>query len=379
MKAVMAAGFLAVFLATFSVGTAFADLTPKEKLGKNLFFDDRLSQPAGQSCADCHSPGSGYNGIGDAYIPVYEGAVPNVFGGRNPPSAAYASFSPVFHFDADLGAYVGGQFWDGRAPTLKEQAKGPFLNPKEQNNPDMRSVVRNVAQSNYADLFKAVYGPSVLARTDLAYDAIADAIATYESSSEVNRFTSKFDLFLGGKTSLTPKEMQGFQLFLGKAGCTGCHPASGGPYSGKPLFTDYTYDNLGVPANPQNPVYRTDPAFVDKGLGAVVKDPAQDGKFKVPTLRNIAIAAPYSHNGYFKTLREVVEFYNTRDVPGAGWPKPEVEENVNELEVGNLGLTDAEVDAVVAFLATLTDGYAPPNPRGGQQTAFKAAANKAVP
>jgi cytochrome c peroxidase len=361
MKLVNVAGVLAISVFTFSAATALAGLTEKEKLGKNLFFDDRLSDPAGQSCADCHSSGAGFNGAGDATRAVYQGAVHGVFGNRNPPAAAYASFSPEFHLDAQDGGYVGGQFWDGRAATLKQQAKGPFLNPKEQNNADMRAVVRNVAQSNYADLFKKVYGASTLARTELAYDAIADAIAAYEKSSEVNRFSSKYDLYLGGKVSLSTQEAQGLQLFNAK--CAGCHPSTAGSYSDKPLFTDYTYDNIGVPRNPDNPFYKTNPDFVDKGVGPVVKDPAQDGKFKVPTLRNVAIAAPYSHNGYFKTLREIVDFYNTRDVPGAGWPKPEVEENLNRNELGNLRLSDAEVDAIVAFLATLTDGYAPPNPR----------------
>jgi cytochrome c peroxidase len=363
MKVAKVAELVAISVFTFSAANALPNLTEKEKLGKNIFFDDRLSNPSGQACSDCHSRGAGFNGIGDAKLSIYQGAVHGVFGNRNPPSAAYASFSPAFHYDDSEGVYEGGQFWDGRAATLEDQAKGPFLNPKEQNNPDMRAVVQSVIHSNYGDLFKKVYGNSIVSRTEVAYDAIADAIAAYEASGEVNRFSSKYDHYLAGKATLTPQEAQGLELFNGKGGCAGCHPSSKGPYARKPLFTDYTYDNLGVPKNPKNPFYRTDPNFVDKGLGGVLKDPAQDGKFKVPTLRNIAIAAPYSHNGYFKSLREIVEFYNTRDVPGAGWPKPEVEENVNRIELGNLGLTEPEVDAIVAFLGTLTDGYAPALPR----------------
>jgi cytochrome c peroxidase len=355
------AGLVAVSILVISAGSVHADLTNKEKLGRNLFFDDRLSNPSGQACSDCHSRGAGYNGIGDANIAVYEGAVPHVYGNRNPPAAAYASFSPTFHFDAQDGEYIGGQFWDGRAATLKEQAKGPFLNPKEQNNRSAAAVVLNVNLSNYGELFRRVYGPLVLVRTELAYDSIADAIAAYESSSEVNRFSSKYDHYLAGTASLTAQEQEGLELFNGKAKCAGCHPSTPGTYSAKPLFTDYTYDNLGVPKNPDNPFYKTNPGFVDRGLGEVLKDPSQYGKFKVPTLRNVAVAAPYSHNGYFKTLKEIVQFYNTRDLPGANWPKPEVAENVNHSEVGNLGLTDDEVDAIVAFMATLTDGYAPPH------------------
>lgn len=378
MKALKVAGLCVISLLVASTGSAFGDLTDKEKLGKNLFFDVRLSVPAGQSCADCHSRAAGFNGIGDANIAVYEGAVPHAFGNRNPPAAAYASFSPEFHLDPESQSYVGGQFWDGRAKTLKDQAKGPFLNPVEQNNPDMRTVVRQVATSNYADLYKKVYGASVLARTELAYDKIAEAIAAYESSAEVNRFSSKFDLYLAGKVTLTAQEAQGLALFEGKGKCAQCHPNSAGPYATKPLFTDYTYDNLGIPRNPDNPFYITNPNYIDLGLGGVLKKPAENGKFKVPTLRNIADAAPYGHNGYFKTLREVVDFYNSRDVAGANWPKPEVDENLNTAEVGNLGLTDQEIDALVAFMGTLTDGYLPPNPREGAVAAKPAAATVKV-
>jgi cytochrome c peroxidase len=369
MEAWKVAGIVGISVVTLTAanvmasGTGVVNLTEKEKLGKNIFFDDRLSNPAGQACSDCHSRGAGFNGIGDANIPVYQGAVHGVFGNRNPPAAAYASYSPPFHYGGPEGSYVGGQFWDGRASTLKDQAKGPFLNPKEQNNPDAKAVVQSVVHSNYGDLFKKVYGASIVGKIDAAYDAIADAIAAYEKSPEVNRFNSKFDRYLDGMVALTPLEAQGLELFNGKGRCAECHPSTVGKYSKRPLFTDFTYDNLGVPKNPKNPFYKSDPKFVDKGLGAILKDPAQDGKFKVPTLRNIAVARPYSHNGYFKSLKEIIEFYNTRDVPSAGWPKPEVAENVNRDELGNLGLTDGEIDALVAFLGTLTDGYALPFPR----------------
>jgi cytochrome c peroxidase len=338
-------------------GTALgAPLTPKEKLGKNLFFDMRLSRPAGQACADCHSPGAGFNGHGDANLTGYEGAVAGRFGRRNPPAAAYASFSPKFHYDKVEGHYVGGQFWDGRAATLAEQAKGPFLDANEQNNPSARSVVDKVKRSEYADLFVKVYGRDAFANADKAYNLIADAIAAYESSSEVNRFSSRYDWYLRDKSShpLSVQELRGLALYNGKGKCAECHPSEPGPYDKRPLFTDYTYDNLGIPKNPGVKA-------VDLGLGEFTKDPKQNGKFKVPTLRNVAVAASYGHNGYFKTLKEIVQFYNTRDT--AKWPAPEVPENVNREELGNLGLTPQEEDDIVAFLMTLTDGYAPPNPR----------------
>lgn len=351
-----------------------ADLTPKEKLGKLIFFDEQLSEPKGQSCSVCHFPENGFNGVGDPNIAVYEGAVPGRFGFRNPPSSSYASFSPQLHFDEESGEYegksreyVGGQFWDGRAKDLTEQAKGPFLNPVEQNNPSGEEVARKVCQSSYADLFKEVYGMNACDDLPAAFDLIADAIAAYEASGESNRFSSKYDWYLKDpvKYPLSKQELCGLKLFNKKGNCASCHPSTAGPYIDRPLFTDYTYDNLGLPKNPDNPWYDMPPSFnpagkdfIDYGLGKTVNDPAENGKFKVPTLRNIAVAPPYGHNGLFKTLREVIDFYNTAGIPGM-WPSPEVPENVNRTEIGNLGLTEEEENALIAFLKTLTDGYTP--------------------
>jgi len=351
-------GCIAAMALVVAGSAGAAELTQKQKLGKNLFFDVRLSSPAGQACASCHSPGAGFNGIGDANIAVHEGAVVGRFGNRNPPAAAYASFSPVLSLQCDGTdcLWIGGQFWDGRAATLADQAKGPFLNPVEQNNRSKKDVVKLVASSNYAELFIKVYGVRGLFDVKKAYDNIADAIAAYESSAEVNKFSSKYDQYLEGKITLSAKEMDGLELFNrpDKGNCAACHPSSVAGDGTKPLFTDFSYDNLGAPGDPANP---------DLGLGVTVGDANENGKFKVPTLRNVGIAAPYGHNGYFKTLKEIVHFYNTRDVAGENWPAPEYPATVNTDELGNLGLTDAEEDAIVAFMMTLTDGYAPPNPR----------------
>jgi cytochrome c peroxidase len=335
----------------------------KTVLGKLLYFDTNLSTPAGQSCASCHAPDSGFADP-DHDLPVSRGVIFDRFGNRNSPTAAYMAFSPDFHYDADDGVFVGGQFWDGRAKDLVEQAKGPFLNPLEMNNADEAEVVGKVAASEYAALFERVYGVGALDDVATAYGQIAEAIAAYEKSAEVNRFTSKFDAVMAGKATFTAAEQRGLELFDDpeKGNCAACHVSTGSG-STPALFTDFTYDNLGVPRNPDNPFLKLPAAlnpdgadFIDLGLGGVLKDAAENGKFKVPTLRNIAVTAPYMHNGVFATLQEVVEFYNARDL--GGFPAPEVAENVNTEELGDLGLTEDEILDLVAFLETLTDGYA---------------------
>ena len=327
----------------------------EQQLGRFIYFDKHLSNPVGQACASCHLPKAGYADP-DQELPVSEGAVTGLFGGRNSPSSAYAAYSPIFGKDPVTGLYIGGQFWDGRAATLEEQAKGPFLNPVEMNN-TKEGVVQAVRNSNYARFFEYVYGPGSLDDTESAYDLIAKAIASFERSNQVNKFTSKYDFYLKGKVALTAQEQSGLALFNGKGNCSACHPSTSVDGITPPLFTDFSYDNLGVPANMEYPFYLMDPSpYPDYGLGKIVGETAQDGKFKVMTLRNIALTAPYSHNGYFKTLKDIVHFYNTRDILGV-WPAPDVAENVNKIEIGNLGLTPQEEDDIVAFLMTLSDGF----------------------
>jgi cytochrome c peroxidase len=334
-------------------------------LGKLLFFDKNLSTPAGQACVDCHSPESGF-ADSNISLPVSQGVHKDRYGNRNDLPAAYAGFSPDFHYDEEEGLYVGGQFWDGRASTLKEQAKGPFLNPLEMANADEEAVVQKIRVADYSALFKRVFGPDALQDVEKAYDFAAEAIAAYEMTREVNKFNSKYDLYLAGDVDLTEQEQRGLQLFEDeeKGNCAACHPSEAGPYSDHPLFTDFTYDNLGVPRNPENPFYYLPEPFnpegadfVDLGLGGVVNKREEWGKFKVPSLRNVAITGPYMHNGVFKTLRQVLVFYNTRDT--GPWPAPEVPTNVNREELGDLGLSERDVDDVVAFLRTLTDDYKP--------------------
>jgi cytochrome c peroxidase len=361
---------------TLALGQNAVPLTPKQQLGKNLFFDTNLSEPAGQACAACHAAQVGYTGLDqtiNAHGAVYEGAVAGRFGNRKPPAAAYAGDSPILHYDDAAQSWKGGMFWDGRATgetlgdPLAEQAQGPFLNPREQNNATPKVVVAKVMASSYAVLFKKVCAAS----GDTPYNCIGRAIAAYERAPEVSPYTSKYDYWQKGQARLTGQEQMGLALFFGKAKCANCHVP--------PNFTDYTYDNLGVPRNPDNPFYNElvyNPLgknWVDEGLGAFLKSAGHTesvwgpevGKQKVPTLRNVDLrpskrfVKAYGHNGFFKSLEEVVHFYNTRDVPGAGWPAPEVAVNVNTTEVGNLGLNHGEELALVAFLKTLSDGYKP--------------------
>ena len=337
-------------------------LTPKEDLGKLLFFDPMLSTPPGQACSHCHSPGAGF-GNPNQQLPVSQGAHADRYGNRNDMTASYAAHIPPLTFDEAEGLWVGGLFWDGRAGSLAEQAKGPPLNPLEMANPDAEAVVAAIRTAHYSEQFLEVYGEGSLADADEAYDLMADAIAAYEMSRELNPFDSKYDLYLAGEAELTDQELRGLALFEDeeKGNCAACHPSRPGPDGTPPLFTDYTYDNLGTPKNPENPFYFLPPEFnpdgvdyVDLGLGPVVGSSEFNGFFRVPTLRNVAATGPYMHNGVFHTLYQVVSFYNSRDV--APWPAPEVPTAVNRDELGDLGLTPREMESIVAFLKTLTDG-----------------------
>jgi cytochrome c peroxidase len=393
LGALIGATILLILVLVGAAGAQGPALSPSEQLGKSIFFDENLSINGNEACAACHAPEAGWTGPVEAinaHGAVYEGSIAGRFGNRKPPSSAYATLSPILSVDKK-GLFVGGNFWDGRATGEKlgnpaaDQAQGPFLNPKEQALLTPADVVTRVCASSYGDLFRDVWGASVCdpANVNMAYDDIALSIEAYEASPEVNAFTSKYDASFMGAAKLTEQERRGFALFQGKAGCKGCHPSSGK----QPLFTDFTFDNLGVPVNPENPVYDYDPGFIDFGLGGYLATRsdyagyagANMGKQKVPTLRNVdlrpntSFVKDYGHNGYFKSLEGIVHFYNTRDVldvcpvgyteaqaiSADCWPPPEVSENLNTSELGNLGLSPEEEAAIVAFLKTLSDGYQP--------------------
>jgi cytochrome c peroxidase len=340
-----------------------AVLSEKEQLGKLLFFEKSLSTPEGQDCSDCHKPERAFADP-ETGLPVSRGAVIGRYGNRNDMPASYAAFIPPLHRDTVEDVWVGGLFWDGRANSLEEQAMGPPLNPLEMANRDTLAILEKLRALDYAGKFIEIYGQGALDNPSTAYANMADAIAAFERTDEFSPFDSKYDHFLKGEAELTEQEIRGMGLFVSekKGNCAACHPSIASPDGTPPLFTDYTYDNLGVPKNPENPFYTLSEdlnpdgfGFVDLGLGVTVNDPRENGKFRVPTLRNVALTPPYMHNGVFKTLFEVVAFYNTRDT--GPWPPPEVPQNVNDEELGDLGLTNQEIEDIVAFMLTLTDGY----------------------
>lgn len=384
------------------------------ELGDMIFDDENLSINRNQACNACHEAEWGFTGPDSALNEggaVYEGSIPGRFGDRKPPSSAYSTLPPVFHLSRQ-GLFVGGNFLDGRATGEKlgnpaaDQAQGPFLNPVEQGLRDSACVVYRVSVADYAEDYIKLWGDNITTiefpsdidelceqegppldinaenreKIEVEFNNIAIAIAVYEESH--NLFSSKFDAMRKGLYKFTKEVQRGFALFQGKGKCARCHTSSGQA----PAFTDHTYDNLGVPANPDNPIYNENPDFVDTGLGGFIATrpewaalaPNEKGKFRVPTLRNIDLrpspedVKAYMHNGVFKSIEEVVRFYNTRDVlPTCGdentradwgvycWPAPEVAENMNTSELGNLGLSHEEEAAIVSFLKTLSDGYLP--------------------
>jgi cytochrome c peroxidase len=377
---------IAVLFAFIATAASAVPLTPVQKLGQKLYFDEDLSINQNQSCATCHHPSAAFadplNRKLPYDFPVSLGSDTSLNGGRNAPTSSYAAFSPNFSYDVIDGENFpeGGQFWDGRADTLADQAEGPFLNPVEMGMLNEAAVIAAIAEpknndyKNYKRLFMSVWGIDIDNVLDVvaAYEAMAVSIGEFEKTERFNQFSSKFDYVMAGLATFTPAEQRGFEMFnrdpadivntgLPSAGCFLCHPA--------PLFTDFSYDNLGIPKS-TNPLI--DPNPIDLGLGAgdnpIVDPAAEVGKFKVSTLRNIARTAPYGHNGFFATLQEIVFFYNTAADTTIWDPTlglgPEVSDNVNRAELGSLGLTPQDEMDLVTFLKTLTDGFRNGAPRG---------------
>ena len=424
-------------------------LTPVEKLGKFMLYDHTLSDPPGYSCASCHIESTGFTGP-SSEINQSDGPMPGVtglFGPRKPYTYGYAAFSPEGpFFDSNVQMWIGGQNWDGRAADLAAQAQGPPIAPISMNNtpagtpPHQFSplLAAKLAKRPYTPLFKRVYGKSVfkLSTPQQIYELFSEGVAAYESSPEVSQFSSKFDAALAGSYTMTPSELNGMNLYFGQAQCFRCHSSANFPAlqrttQGRNVFTMYNFASIGIPKNPNNPFYQETQLnprglnFVDFGLGSNANGaldgtkffnttpgdiPQFAGLFQTPTCRNVDrrpspdFVKAYMHNGVLKSLKDVVHFYNTRNLttqPGEVidftqpnpyanlvgtplWPTPEVPSPVTLTnptgapplapgvapppgtngfgQIGNLGLTDQQEDDVVGFLATLSDGFTKPNP-----------------
>lgn len=273
-------------------------------LGKMLYFDARLSADKTVSCATCHDPAMGWSDAG----PTSKG-IRGQMGGRRAPPVSNAAYMPL-------------QFWDGRAPSLEEQAKGPIQNPIEMGNTH-EAMIRTVNHiPGYVQLFRSVFGEG-----PMTVQQVADAIAAFERT--VVTTDSRFDRYVrGDHQALTSLEQQGLEIFNGKGHCTSCHWG--------PNFSDGRFHNLGVPdKDPKNP---------DLGRYVVTKNPRDKGAFKTPTVRDAALRPPYLHDGSEKTLESLIEFYNL----GGGH-----DANLDPLMVP-LGLTSTEIQALVAFIKSLT-------------------------
>lgn len=357
-----------IFLVFSSLSLSANEALSKEALGQILFFDKNLSQNRTQSCATCHNPNSAFvddrsNGISKM---ASLGDDNKSLGDRQAPTASYAKFSPNFHFDEKKQKYIGGQFWDGRAATLEEQAGGPPLNPIEMGMANKKEVINRIKENElYVSSFKNLYGEDILNDEKKAYDALTQIIASFERTDEFSPFDSKYDKYLKGEYDLTALEDLGKSLFFSNNNnsCATCHVLKGEDKKGE-TFTNYEFHNIGTPSNLELRA-KNGVKDIDKGLlnNPSVTDEKQMGKYKVPTLRNVAVTAPYMHNGVFSDLRTVVEFYdkyNNKDrtinkETNKAWDEPEVKDTISLKELKAKELSDRKVEALVAFMELLTD------------------------
>jgi cytochrome c peroxidase len=360
-------GTLCAPLALATPSVELGDDSLRISLGQQIFNDERLSTPTGQSCNSCHQAATYFSSPGDAVSP---GATKTLLGNRNTPSIAYAKFSPERYWDRDKARWIGGFFLDGRAATLAEQAADALLSPTAMGNRSKAQVVAKIRYAPYSRTLEQIHGKTIWQSVDAVFNALIDAIVAFESGPAFALFSSKYDAYLRGEIPLSAQERWGLELFeaQNKGNCASCHPSAPGNNGEPPLLTNFSYHNLGLPSNSALPSL-TMPAdhnpqgkeYTDPGLGGnphIDQPAAQLGKFKVPTLRNIAKTAPYMHSGMLNTLEEVLDFYNSRDIKHQ-WGTPEVTAHVNRDALGDLRLSNDEIQAIITYLNTLTDGYQP--------------------
>jgi len=360
---------LTVFCCTSLVTAAADDLT---NLGRSLFFDTNLSVDRNQACASCHEPGFAFADGRDngTFGAVSLGGDGVSIGDRNAPSIVYANQIPEFHRNNN-SEYVGGFFLDGRSPTMADQAGKPLLDPAEMRMPDKKSVVDRIRENpSYVDALTALFGDEILADDNQTFSAMIESIVAFEHSDLFAPFDSKYDRFIRGEYEMTRDEEVGRLLFFSQlVNCHACHLLDTREKTAREIFSNHKYHNIGVPVNVivrgKNGLGE---AHRDLGLleNEQVDDSAQAGKFRVPSLRNVAVTGPYMHNGVFAELRTAILFYDkylvgnrASDInpeTGVRWRGPEVAENIDfTLLQRGQPITAVSAASLEAFLRTLTD------------------------
>ena len=360
-----------------------SELSPAAQLGRQIFNDASLSASGKQSCASCHDPAHAH-APGNRLAVQLGGPDGKAAGYRATPSLRYLDHNPPFRLDGE-GTANGGINRDGRAASLAEQAERPFLAPHEMANASTDEVVERLRGTQYAEQFRRVFGDAIFAQPQQAFSRITYALQQFQQEEpDFHRYDSKYDLYLANKVPLELAELRGLALFNDerKGNCAACHPSVRGKHGAPPLFTDFSFDNLGLPRNTRIPA-TADPAYFDLGLCGpdrtdLAGQRALCGAFKVPTLRNVATRLVFFHNGVFDSLVDALRFYVRRDTHPEEWyprdARGKVQKfndlpaayraNVNTREAPYdrkrgmaPALTPGEIDDVVKFLATLTDGY----------------------
>ncbi|MCA9216213.1 MAG: hypothetical protein KDB27_24260 [Planctomycetales bacterium] len=340
---------LCLVMGLFYVRLTAADLLPTAaEIGKQIFLDTSLSQPKGQACISCHQP---KHAFADPR-PVSPGAVAGRSGTRNSPSLMYAALIPGFVYEevltndgTEIFAHEGGLFYDGRAQDLFQQVQQPFFDPNEMNLPDRATLAERIRKASYAEEFRSVVGEKIWNDDRKLNYHVFRALVEFLQEPMFRPFDARIDDYLAGKKdALSEAELRGLEVFRNDGKCADCHFLQPANWS-KPLLSDFGYDNLGVPSRGKK----------DPGLGGRTKDPDELGQFRAPSLRNVALTAPYMHNGSIATLKEVVEFYNKRDADLQRWGPTDYPQTVNHDDMGKLGLTDQQITDVVALMYAFTD------------------------
>lgn len=317
-------------------------------VGKDVFLDTSLSNPPGMSCTSCHQPQAAF---ADPRA-VSPGAVLGRVGRRNAPSLMYAALIPNMDQEDMLQedgtqewVWQGGMFQDGSARTLHEQVKQPFFNAAEMNLTGEWELANRLRKSTYAERLKAGLSDEEWSDDAKVTHQAYRALVTFLKEPLFRPFDARIDDYLAGdQAALTAQEKRGLDVFRNKGKCADCHflHATSWP---QPLLSDFGYDNLGVPSLGEK----------DPGLGGHTRADGEIGQFRAPSLRNVALTAPYFHNGSIASLREVIEFYNRRDKEPHRWDATDYPETVNRTDLGDLGMTGQEVTDLAALMDAFTD------------------------